>query len=128
MKMRELEQRTGVHRETIRVYLREGLIPEPERPRKTVADYGVEHVQAILAVRRLQHENRLTLAQIKAIIAGEGTEARVEASAFDQLEQLVAHRAGADGPPVTISSLLERYPPCGGRCAHAGEDRHIGHH
>ena len=37
MKMRELEQRTGVHRETIRVYLREGLIPEPERPRKTVA-------------------------------------------------------------------------------------------
>lgn len=115
MKMRELEDRTGVHRETIRVYLREGLIPEPERPRKTVADYGEEHVQAILSVRRLQRENRLTLAQIKAIIGGEGTEGRVEASAFDQLEQLVAHRVGVDGPPVTIASLLERYP-------HAAED------
>ncbi|ETI63680.1 MerR family transcriptional regulator [Sphingobium sp. C100] len=115
MKMRELEDRTGVHRETIRVYLREGLIPEPARPRKTVADYGEEHVQAILAVRRLQRENRLTLTQIKTIIAGQGTERRVEASAFDQLEQLVAHRVGVDGPPVTIGSLLERYP-------HAAED------
>lgn len=110
MKMRELEERTGVHRETIRVYLRERLIPEPARPRKTVAEYGEEHVQAILAVRRLQRENRLTLAQIKSIIGGGGTEGRVEASAFDQLEQLVAHRVGADGPPVTIASLTERYP------------------
>jgi len=115
MKMRELELRTGVHRETIRVYLREGVIPEPARPRKTVADYGEEHVQAILAVRRLQRENRLTLGQIKAIIGGEGTDGRVEASAFDQLEQLVSHRAGVDGPPVTIASLLDRYP-------HAAED------
>lgn len=114
MKMRELEDRTGVHREMIRVYLREGLIPQPARPRKTVADYGEEHVQAILAVRRLQRENRLTLAQIKAIIGGEGSELRVEASAFDQLEQLVAHRVGVDGPPVTIASLLERYPDAAG--------------
>lgn len=113
--MRELEDRTGVHRETIRVLLREGLIPEPARPRKTVADYGEEHVQAILAVRRLQRENRLTLAQIKALISGEGTDGRVEASAFDQLEQLVAHRVGVDGPPVMIASLLDRYP-------HAAED------
>ncbi len=111
--MRELEDRTGVHRETIRVYLREGLIPEPSRPRKTVADYGDEHVRAIAAVRRLQRENRLTLAQIRAIIVGEGTEGRIEASAFDQLEQLVAHRVGVDGPPVTIASLLERYPEAG---------------
>lgn len=117
MKMRELEERTGVNRETIRVYLREGLIPKPLRPSRTVADYAEEHVQAILAVRRLQRQNRLTLAQIKAIIGGEGTEARVEASAFDQLEQLVAHRVGTDGPPVVITSLLDRYP-------YAVEDAH----
>lgn len=92
--MRELEERIGIHRETIRVYLREGLIPEPERPRKTVADYGEEHVRAILAVGRLQLENRLKLVQIKAIIGGEGTNGRVDASAFGQLEQLVAHGPG----------------------------------
>jgi len=113
--MRELEQRTGVNRETIRVYLRLGLIPEPMRPRQTVANYREEHVQAIIAVRRLQRENRLTLLQIQSIIAGESAGGRVEASAFDQLEQLVAHRVGVDGPPVTLASLSERYP-------HAVED------
>lgn len=117
MKMRELEERTGVHRETIRIYLRHKLIPEPMRPRRTVAYYGEEHVQAVLSVRRLQRDNRLTLPQIQAIIAGEGAEGRVEASAFDQLEQLVAHRVGEDGPPVTVASLLARYP-------HAAEDAH----
>ncbi len=115
MKMRALEERTGVHREVIRVYLREGLIPQPERPRRTVAVYGEEHVQAIAAIKRLQRESRLTLGQIKSLIAGEGADARVDASAFDQLEQLVAHRSGNDDPPVSIATLVERYP-------HAEED------
>lgn len=77
MKMRELAQRTGFHRETIRVYLCEGLIPEPARQDNSVADYGEERLQAILAVRRLQRENRLTLAQIGAIIGGQGMEGRI---------------------------------------------------
>ncbi len=115
MKMRELEERTGVHREVIRVYLREGLIPQPERPRRTVAVYGEEHVQAIAAIKRLQRESRLTLGQIKSLIAGEGAEARIEASAFDQLEQLVAHRSSTEDAPVPIAALAERYP-------HAAED------
>ena len=40
MKMRELEARTGVDREVIRVYFRKGLLPEPHRPARTAADYG----------------------------------------------------------------------------------------
>jgi len=32
MRMRELEVKTGVSRETIRYYIREGIVPEPERP------------------------------------------------------------------------------------------------
>jgi DNA-binding transcriptional MerR regulator len=47
MTIRAREERTGVYREMIRVYLREVLIPEPARSRKTVADYGEKHVQAI---------------------------------------------------------------------------------
>ena len=34
MKMKELEARTGVGREAIRFYIREGLLPEPERPKR----------------------------------------------------------------------------------------------
>jgi DNA-binding transcriptional MerR regulator len=115
MKMRDLEARTGVHRETIRVYLRHKLIPEPERPRRNVADYTQAHVSAIIAIRQLQQDSRLTLPQISALMAGDAAQGRVGASAFDKLEQLVAHRAGADGPPVAISALLDQYP-------HAQED------
>ncbi|MDB5698956.1 MAG: hypothetical protein JWN69_1760, partial [Alphaproteobacteria bacterium] len=65
MKMRDLERRTGVNRETIRVFLRHGLIPEPARPKPNVADYGETHVQAIQAVRDLQRNSSMTLRQIR---------------------------------------------------------------
>ena len=38
MKMAELERRSGVGRETIRYYIREGLLPERERRARNVAD------------------------------------------------------------------------------------------
>ncbi|WCT73769.1 MerR family transcriptional regulator [Sphingomonas naphthae] len=110
MKMRELEERTGVHRETIRVYLRHELIPPPVRPRKTVADYGEEHVQAINAVRRLQTDSRLTLPQIKALLSGDAADQRVSANVFTHLEQLVSARVGLDEHLVTLAALAARYP------------------
>lgn len=108
--MRELETRTGVHRETIRVFLRHGLIPQPSRPRRNVADYGEEHVQAIIAVRQLQRESRLTLPQIRAMMSGMPADQRVGANAFSHLEQLVAARVGLDDHLVTIDSLVARHP------------------
>lgn len=118
MKMRELEERTGVHREVIRLYLRNRLIPEPDRPKRTVAIYGEHHVQAITTVRKLQHESRLTLPQIKSLMEGAGSNSRVDSGALDHLEQLVAHQDGEDVGPVMIDVLLERYP-------HALEDARI---
>ncbi|GGD79885.1 MerR family transcriptional regulator [Croceicoccus mobilis] len=110
MKMKELEKVTGVNRETIRVYLREGLVPQPERSGRTVADYGDQHVEAIRAVRRLQRENRLTLAQIKTLVTGSMTEKRINESAFDDLETLVSHRANSDQTPVLLKTLVGQYP------------------
>ena len=78
MKMRDLETRTGVNRETIRVYLRHGLVPEPIRPKPNVADYDDSHVRAVLAVRQLQRDNGLTLRQIKEVLSGESGERRVD--------------------------------------------------
>jgi DNA-binding transcriptional MerR regulator len=109
MKMRELEERTGVHRETIRVYLRYELVPPPSRPRKTTADYGEEHVKAIMAVRRLQQDSRLTLPQIKALMNGDANEKRVSANVFSHLEQIVAARVGLDDHLVSLDALAIRY-------------------
>jgi DNA-binding transcriptional MerR regulator len=110
MKMRELENRTGLNRETIRVYLRNGLVPEPKRPKHNVADYEESHVTAILAVRDLQQDSGLTLNQIKDVLNGQHGTRRVEAGAFQNLEALVATRVGLDDRQVAIASLLKVWP------------------
>lgn len=109
MKMRDLESKTGVHRETIRVYFRNGLLPEPSRPKPNVADYDESHVQAILAVRKLQQDDGLTLPQIKIALLGQTGPGRVDAAAFQNLEALVAARVGVDGE-VPLANLVETWP------------------
>jgi DNA-binding transcriptional MerR regulator len=115
MKMRELETRTGLNRETIRVYLRNGLVPEPKRPKHNVADYDETHVTAINAVRDLQRDSGLTLNQIKDVLNGQQGTRRIEAGAFQNLEALVATRVGVDDRQVSIASLSRVWP-------HAEED------
>jgi len=115
MKMRDLEARTGLNRETIRVYLRHGLVPEPRRPLPNVADYDESHVRAILAVRDLQRDSGLTLRQIKDSLRGRMGDRRIEAGAFQNLEALVATRVGLDDRPIPIANLLKAFP-------HAQED------
>ena len=110
MKMRELEARTGLNRETIRVYLRHGLVPVPQRPLPNVADYDESHVRAILAVRDLQVGSGLTLRQIKQTLNGQHGDRRIEAGAFQHLEALVATRVGLDDRQISIASLLKAFP------------------
>jgi DNA-binding transcriptional MerR regulator len=115
MKMRDLETATGVNRETIRVYFRHGLLPEPNRPKPNVADYDDDHVRAIMAVRDLQRNNGLTLKQIGNVLSGKSDDRQVEATAFANLETLVATRVGLDDRQVMISSLTKVWP-------HAADD------
>lgn len=69
LKMKDLETRTGVSREAIHFYLREGLLPEPERPKRNVALYTDEHVVRIRTIKRLQQERSLPLREIKELLA-----------------------------------------------------------
>lgn len=115
MKMRELEARTGVNRETIRVYLREGVVPQPSRPARNVADYGEEHVRAIMAVRRLQRDSAMTLPQISHVLAGGSASRPVGATAFGHLEELLAARVGVRESLVPLDALVKQTP-------HAADD------
>lgn len=110
MKMRELEAKTGVNRETIRVYFREGLLPEPSRPARNVAHYGEEHVRAILAVRKLQHDAGMTIPQIKSVLNGQSPTRALRASAFNHLEELVASRVGVEQGLVQLDTLVGQNP------------------
>src|SRR3546814_19269386 len=104
--MRDLERRTGVHRETIRVYFRHGLLPEPARPAANVADYDDSHVKAILAVRKLQRDDGLTLPHIKVAIRGKTRNGRAEARALRNFQLPLDARLGI-GAGVQLSELAD---------------------
>src|SRR5579864_5110119 len=91
MKMRELEQRSGVGRETIRYYIRMGLLPEPGRPKPNVADYGEEHVRRLGVIKRLQAERYLPLGFIKQVL---DRPTSGEIAALPGLEGMLAARLG----------------------------------
>jgi DNA-binding transcriptional MerR regulator len=111
MKMRELEERTGVDREVIRILIREGLLPEPERPARNAAEYDESHVKGVAAIRELQKSSRLKIKEIKALLHGGGAAGGEPISPYGHLEELLAHRFGLDNvPTVSIAKLQQRYP------------------
>ena len=65
LKMKDLTVKTGVSREAIHFYLREGLLPQPLKPKPNVAHYTEEHVLRIKTIKRLQQNRSLSLASIK---------------------------------------------------------------
>ncbi len=110
MKMRDLEQRTGVRREMIHFYFRNGLLPEPKRPKPNVAEYGEGHVRSILAIRRLQDEQRLSIDEIKRSLNGHAASVQTDAMTYRHLDELVGARLGADKTLVPLATLIETYP------------------
>jgi DNA-binding transcriptional MerR regulator len=96
MEMRELEARSGVNRETIRVYFRLGLLPEPQRGKPNVADYSEAHVVAVRRIRRPQEEQGPTLPRIRAALTGSGAEMPRGPGAFVHLERPVSGRLAHD--------------------------------
>jgi DNA-binding transcriptional MerR regulator len=91
MKMRELEQRSGVGRETIRYYIRMGLLPEPARPKPNVADYADEHVRRLGVIKRLRAETYMPLSFIKQVL---GRPNAGEIAALPGLDAMLATSLG----------------------------------
>ena len=106
MRMRELEQRTGVGRETIRFYIREGLLPEPARASRNSASYGDEHVTRVRAIKRLQEERFLPLAVIRSLLDRDDGDRWLEPQAFPQLDSQLSARLDHDAPRVRVAGVL----------------------
>lgn len=111
MRMRELEEKTGVDREVIRILLRKGLLPEPQRLARNQADYDESHVRAITVVRELQKGSRLTLDQIKDLLDGRSVDGGAGAVTYQHLEELLAIRFGLDEPRLVPLSAISRRNP-----------------
>ncbi len=78
MRMAELVRHSGVPRETIHFYLREGLLPPPEKAGRTLAYYDDAHLERLRLVRHLRDEKYLPIPVIRSILnAGlEGSRSR----------------------------------------------------
>lgn len=68
LKMRDLCERTGLNRQTVHYYIREGLLPPGAKTSRNMAWYGDEHVERLLRIKKLQHERFLPLEAIRALL------------------------------------------------------------
>ncbi len=68
VKISELSKKTGVPKETIHYYVREGLIPKPRKKAKNVAEYNKGHVERIHLIKQIQDHFFLPLSLIKKIV------------------------------------------------------------
>lgn len=112
VKMRELELQTGFNRETIRFYIHEGLLPEPNRPKPNVAEYSIEHVHALQQIRHLQQDPHLTLGMIKRLLHGKPTPLNADVIDFPNLGVHLAKRMEANRRSnwTAVAELTKRNP------------------
>lgn len=107
MRMRDLEKASGVGRETIRFYIREGLLPEPERVSRNSAFYSDEHVLRLKLIKRLQEERFLPLAVIKGLLEAEDSARCLGPQSFPLLDKTLAARIGAGGAPQLLGDIMQ---------------------
>ncbi len=67
MKIRDLVKHSGVSKETIHYYIREGILPKPRKRGKNVAEYDGGFVERIRFIKELQDRYFFPLAVIKNI-------------------------------------------------------------
>jgi DNA-binding transcriptional MerR regulator len=106
MRMRDLEKASGVGRETIRFYIREGLLPEPDKTSPNSARYSDIHVSRLKAIKRLQEERFLPLAVIRALLEADDGDRWLMPDAFPMLDALLAQRLDDSGPTRVMLTEL----------------------
>lgn len=106
LRMRDLCEASGLERQAIHFYIREGLLPAGRKTGRNMAYYGPVHLERLELIRRLQHERFLPLRAIKAMFDGDGSGFSPEQQRW--LAEVKAHAdstlaAGADTPEPTTA-------------------------
>lgn len=106
MRMRELEKASGVNRETIRFYIREGLLPEPQRSHRNSATYTSDHLARLIAIRRLKDERFLPLSVIRALFSGDG-DCCAATAMLPEIDALLRARLDKSGERIDPLALID---------------------
>jgi len=68
LKISAIAKQSGVPASTIRYYVKEGLLPEPERKNKSMSYYDESCVEKLKAIRQLQERRYYPLSVIRGIL------------------------------------------------------------
>jgi DNA-binding transcriptional MerR regulator len=113
LRMRDLCDATGLQRQAIHFYIKEGLLPAGRKTGRNMAYYGAVHLERLELIRRLQHERFLPLKAIKALIdGGDGQYTAEQRQWLRDLKRRVATTLarGADAPEtVVVQPLLDAH-------------------
>jgi DNA-binding transcriptional MerR regulator len=85
--MKELVEKTGVPKSTILHYLNQGLLPEPQKTSPNMAYYDPACVGRIQYIQHLQSRHRLSLSEIKQVLAQKGQ--NLDFSIFSELDSII---------------------------------------
>jgi DNA-binding transcriptional MerR regulator len=69
LRMKDLCDATGLGRQAIHFYIREGLLPEGQKTGRNMAYYSENHLERLRLIRRLQDEQFLPLKAIRAVLS-----------------------------------------------------------
>ena len=69
LKMKELMLQSGESKSTILYYVKEGLLPQPQKPKPNVHLYDESAVEILRFIKYLQHNFSYSISEIKAIFA-----------------------------------------------------------
>src|SRR5450830_722427 len=65
----ELSRRTGVSTSSINYYVRQGLLPPPQKSAPNMAYYDPGYIDMVTSIRVLQREKGMSLSQIKEMVS-----------------------------------------------------------
>jgi len=82
LKMKDLVRLSDTPKSTILYYIKEGLLPEPEKPKPNVHIYNESFVEKIKFIKYLQHHFNASIEQIKELMSREDFDSSCKFSAI----------------------------------------------
>ena len=106
LKMAQLVEKTGVPKSTILYYIKEGLLPQPEKLKQNVCLYDPEYVERIKFIKFLQNNYGKTITELKSAVCSHGYDfSKGSDILIDFLEKLSGTRS--DSSKMNLTQLSE---------------------
>ncbi len=115
LKIRDLVKHTGVSKETVHFYIREGLLPKPRKQGRNIAEYDDGYVERIRLIKELQDHYFLPIAVIKNIFKNQKKSPEVQSfldlrrEYFRPVDQFLPNEISGEEPFLKETGLGKKW-------------------